>query len=114
MVIFGLYATNSGRASKGYHVDGRLMVRISIWRLTQQLIFPLRETDVKLKTYTGEVLRTCGQMLCKVVYSGQEHILPMIVAENEGKPTLLGWNWLEKLKIDWNEVFSWNETSRSE
>ena len=71
-------------------------------------------TDVKFKTYTGEVLRTCGQMLCKVVYGGREHILPMIVAENEGKPTLLGRNWLEKLKIDWNEVFSLNKTSGSE
>ena len=30
----------------------------------------------------------------------------MIVAENEGKPTLLGRNWLDKLKVDWNEVFS--------
>ena len=38
----------------------------------------------------------------------------MIVAENEGRPTLLGRIWLEKLKIDWNEVFRLNETSRSE
>ena len=75
---------------------------------------PLQDTDVKLKTYTGEVQRTCGQMLCKLVYSGQEHILPMIMAENEGTPTLLGRNCLQKLKIDWNEVFSLNETLRSE
>ena len=53
-------------------------------------------------------------MLCKVVYSGQEYILPMIVAENEGKPTLLGRNWLEKLKVNWNEVFSLNGTLRNE
>ena len=30
----------------------------------------------------------------------------MIVAENEGKPTLLGRNWLEKLKLNLSEVFS--------
>ena len=53
-------------------------------------------------------------MLCKVAYSGQEYILPMIVAENEGKPTLLGRNWLEKLKVNWNEVFSLNGTLRNE
>lgn len=53
-------------------------------------------------------------MLCKVVYSGQEYILPMIVAENEGKPTLLGLKWLEKLKVNWNEVFSFNGTLRNE
>ena len=53
-------------------------------------------------------------MLCKVVYSGQEYIFPMIVAENEGKTTLLGRNWLEKLKVNWNEVFSLNGTLRNE
>ena len=53
-------------------------------------------------------------MLCKVVYSGQEYILPMIVGENEGKPTLLGRNWLEKLKVNWNEVFSLNGKLRNE
>ena len=76
--------------------------------------FPLQNTDVKLKTYSGETLRTCGQMLCKVVYSGQEYILPIIVAENEGKPTLLGRNWLENIKVNWNEVFSLNGTLRNE
>ena len=75
---------------------------------------PLQNTDVKLKTYSGETLRTCGQMQCKVVYGGQEHILPMIVAVSEGRPTLLGRNWLEKLKIDWSRVFSLNETSGNE
>ena len=39
--------------------------------------------------------------------------IPMIVAVNEGKPTLLGGNWL-KLKIDWNRVFNLNETSTNE
>ena len=38
----------------------------------------------------------------------------MIVAENKGKPTLLGRNWLEKLKVNWNEVFSLNGTLRNE
>ena len=90
------------------------MVTVSTWRLTLADFsimsrdtyiktfksFPLQNTDVKLKTYSGETLRTYGQMLCKVVYSGQEYILPMIVAENEGKPTLLGRNWLEKLKVN--------------
>ena len=38
----------------------------------------------------------------------------MIIAENGGKPTLLGRNWLEKLKVNWNEVFSLNGTLRNE
>lgn len=51
---------------------------------------PLQNTDVKLKTYTGEELRMFGQMLGKVMYRSQEHILPM----TEGKQSLLG-------RIEW-------------
>ena len=61
------------------------MVRVSIWKLTRQLhdysimssdtyakkfkAFPLQNTDVQLKTYSGETLKTCGQMLCEVSYN---------------------------------------------
>ena len=107
--IFGFYATNSDRASKGYHVevelpgeridmevdtaaDFSIMSRDTYVKRFKSI--PLQDTDVKLKTYTGEVLRTCDQK-CKVVYSGQEHILPMTVAENEGNGRLcwggIGW-----------------------
>ena len=118
--IFGLYATSS-KGSKGYHVE----VEINGENMDMQIdtaadhsimsidtyvkkfkSVPLQKTDIKLKTYTGETLKTCGQIACKVVHAGQEHTLPMIVAENEGKPTLLGRNWLDKLKLDWNEVYS--------
>ena len=127
--IFGRHATNSGRASKGYLVeveingesidmevdtaaDFSIMSRDTYIKRFKS--FPLQNTDVKLKTYSGKTLRTCGQMLCKVVYRGQEYILPMIVAENEGKPTFLGQNWLEKLKVNWKEVFSLNGTLTNE
>ena len=56
--------------------------------------------------YTGETLSTCSQMQCKVVYKRKECTLPMIVAEYDGKPTFLGRNWLEKLNLDWSEIFS--------
>ena len=126
--ILGLFATNSGRSSKGYLVEVEIngdSINMEVDTVADFSImsrdtyikrfksFPLQNTDVKLKTYS-ETLRTCGQMQCKVVYSGQEYILPMIVAENEGKPTLLGRNWLEKLKVNWNEVFSLNGTLRNE
>ena len=127
--IFGLFATNSGRVSKGFLVE----VEINSESINMEVdtaadfsvmsrdtyikrfkFFPLQNTDMKLKTYSGETLRTRGQMLCKVAHSRQEYILLMIVAENEGKPTLLGQNWLEKLKVNWNEVFSLNRTLKNE
>ena len=104
--IFGVFATNSGRASKylveveingeSINMEVDMAADFSIMSRDTYIkrfkSFPLQDADVKLKTYSGETLRTCGQMLCKLVYSRQEYILLMIVAENKGKPILLGRN----------------------
>ena len=55
--------------------------------------FPLHPSNVELKTYTGETLTVCGEMQCDIVYKGQKYTLPIIVANDENKPTLLGRNW---------------------
>ena len=68
--------------------------------------FPLRPSKVELKTYTGETLAVCGEMMCDVVYKGHEYTLPIIVADYEKKPTLLGRNWLSHIRLEWGEVFS--------
>ena len=80
--IFGLFATNSGRASKylveveinGESInmevdtaaDFSIMSRDTYIKRFKS--FPLQNTDVKLylrpKTYSGETLRTCGQDRC--------------------------------------------------
>ena len=68
--------------------------------------FPLRPSKVELKTYTGETLAVCGEMMCDVVYKGHEYTLPIIVADFEKKHTLLGRNWLSHIRLEWGEVFS--------
>ena len=62
-------------------------------------------SNAKLKTYTGESLNVCGEMECDVVYKGQKYSLPMLVADYSGKPTLLGRDWLSKVKFEWEEIF---------
>ena len=77
--IFGLYATNSGRASKGYLVEVEIngesidmevgtAADLSIMSrdtyIKRLKSFPLQNTDVKLKTYSGETLRTCAVQGC--------------------------------------------------
>ena len=52
--------------------------------------FPLHPSKVELKTYTGETLAMCGEMLCDVVYKGHEYTMPIIVADYEKKPTFAG------------------------
>jgi len=36
-----------------------------------------------------------GEMQCNVLYKGHGYTLPIIVANYENKPTLLGRNWLK-------------------
>ena len=73
---------------------------------------PLSQSKVRLKTYSGETLETCGQMNCSVQHNGQSVTLPIIVAGYRNRPTLLGRDWLGKLKLDWNNIFS-VESSKS-
>ena len=40
--------------------------------------FPLRLSKVELKTYTGETLAVCGEMLCDAVYKGHEYTCQLL------------------------------------
>ena len=45
-------------------------------------------------------------MQCDIVYKGKQYSLPIIVANYDAKPTLLGKNWLRHIKFEWGEIFS--------
>ena len=64
---------------------------------------PLRDTKVKLKSYSGHEIPVKGEVDVRVVYGNQEAHLPMIVTESEG-PVLLGRNWLAVLRLNWNQI----------
>ena len=65
----------------------------------------LEEPSVKLQTYTGESIRTCGSTNVQVTHNGQTLSLPLIVTEGKG-PTLLRRNCLEVLRLDWRAIVS--------
>ncbi len=75
--------------------------------------FPLYPSAVKLKTYTGETLQVSGEMKCEVVYQNKTYMLPIVIANYEGKPTLLGKNWLAHIKLDWGRIFSVRSSEQS-
>ena len=52
------------------------------------------------------MLDVIGEMSCNVVHKGKKVILPMIIANHVNKPTLLGRNWLQKVKLNWGEIFN--------
>ena len=66
---------------------------------------PLTPSQVTLKTYTGEILEVSGEMHCDIVCKGKPYSLPILVANYDAKPTLLGKNWLRHINLEWGEIF---------
>ena len=68
--------------------------------------FPLKQTDIKLKSYSGQKIEVVGQCKMPVKYgTAEQKFLPLIVVKGNG-PSLLGRNWLEELQLNWTEIFS--------
>ena len=61
---------------------------------------PLKDTPLKLCTYTGESVKPMGVCYVTVQYQGQSKELPICVMKNE-EPTLFGREWLESIHLDW-------------
>ena len=59
----------------------------------------LRPASTLLKTYTGTVLPLCGETEVHE-YQGQIAKLPLIVADVDGKPAILGRNWFGVVKLN--------------
>ena len=65
----------------------------------------MQPTAVKLRTYSGEQLKGASVITVKVQYNGQSESLPLIVANGQGT-SLLGRNWLTKIRLDWTQLCS--------
>ena len=63
-----------------------------------------------LKSYTGTVIPLKGEAMVTVQAKEKQVQLKLLVAQVTHKSTILGRDWLEKLKIDWTNVFT-TETS---
>ena len=59
---------------------------------------------MNLQTYTGEPIDVCGATQVQVKHNEQTLTLPLLVTKGDG-PTLLGWNSLEALRLDWLTIF---------
>ena len=65
----------------------------------------LKETHARLLSYTDEEIPVKGSVQCRVNYRGQQYTLPLLVVQGNGR-SLLGRNWMESIKLDWNNIFS--------
>ena len=70
---------------------------------------PPRNSQVKLKIYTGDEIPVFGMVEVNVQHNGQSKQLPLNVTRGEG-PSLLGRNWLGELRIDWRGTYKVQKT----
>ena len=70
---------------------------------------PLENTHIEPRAYAGHKIPVCGQINVSVSYQGQSGIFPSVVVDNDGPP-LLGRNWLNKIRLNWHEIFAVSET----
>lgn len=72
--------------------------------LKSECDLPLQDCDTQLRTYTGESLPILGRVMVHVKANQQEVELPVLVIQGKG-PSLIGRDWLAKLRLNWREVY---------
>ena len=62
--------------------------------------FPLQNTDVTLRNYSGEKVPILGEISVPIKYSSNgEMVLDLIVVQGK-RPALFGRDWLSKIRLD--------------
>ncbi len=64
---------------------------------------PLQDSNIVLKTYTGEPVQVLGELSVDVCHNGQQAQLPLYVVKGRG-PSLFGRNWLQPIRLDWGRL----------
>ncbi|CAG2223037.1 unnamed protein product [Mytilus edulis] len=67
--------------------------------------FRIKPTSAKLRTYMGEQIPVIGRAIVNVNYKKESEKLPLLIVKRKG-PNLLGRDWLNKLQLDWKDIFS--------
>ena len=70
---------------------------------------PLEYTHIELKAYAGHKIPVCGQINVSVSYQEQTGVFPLVVVDSDGPP-LLDRNWLNKIRLNWHEIFAVSKT----
>ena len=66
----------------------------------------LQPTNQVLRSYNGTTIPLAGEVHVPVKSSGETTVLRLLIAQVPHRATVLGRDWLQKLKINWENVFS--------
>ena len=67
---------------------------------------PLQETELSLKTYTGEKIIPVGVLKANVEYKDQQPLLLDLYVVKNKAPVLMGRDWPHKVRLDWYAIKS--------
>ena len=67
----------------------------------------MKPAHVKLRTYTGELIKVLGTVDVILKYEGQKNELSTLAVEGSGL-SLLERDWLKEVKLDWKKLFKMN------
>ena len=62
-----------------------------------------KQSNVLLRTYTGENLEIASSVSVNVCYKEQTIHLPLILVAGSG-PSLLGQDWLQHIRLNWKAL----------
>ena len=63
----------------------------------------MKQTNIRLQTYSKEPIVVVGTTDVHVAYEGQTATLPLVVVKGDG-PTLMGRNWLGQIRLNWSKI----------
>ena len=63
----------------------------------------LHPTQVRLRSYSKQLIPIVGCCHVNVDYNGQTAEMPLVIVEGSG-PTLLGRDWLSHIRVDWKQI----------
>ena len=76
--------------------------------------FPRQNTDVTLRSYSGEKILIWGKMSVPVkCSSNDEKALDLIVVQGK-RPALFGMDWLSTMRLEWKSIFQSDGRSRKQ
>jgi len=70
----------------------------------QDALGPLQTTKVVLSTYAGEKISVLGAVMVPLKYESHQKKLNALIVKG-GRPNLLGRDWLEEIRLDWETIF---------
>ena len=71
------------------------------------------KSNVKFKTYCGEIIRVQGQAVIPIEYENQSLQCTLYIIEGD-RPNMLGRDCLAKIRLKWEELFSLNSESKTD